>query len=64
MKVQLAYPYDGHEADEVVEVPDGVGQRLINEGRARVPAESKTSKTSKASSKSTSETTSKENDHA
>jgi hypothetical protein len=37
MKVQLAYEYEGHEPDEVVDVDDATASRLIYEGRARVP---------------------------
>jgi hypothetical protein len=38
MKVQLAYDYEGHKADDVVNVePESVARRLIAEGRARIP---------------------------
>jgi hypothetical protein len=42
MKVQLAYEYedeDGktHDPDAVVDVDDATGNRLLYEGRARVP---------------------------
>jgi hypothetical protein len=49
MKVQLAYEYEGHQPDEVVDVDDATGARLIYEGRARVP--DKEAKESKSTSK-------------
>jgi hypothetical protein len=44
MKVQLAYEYEGHEPDEVVDVDDATGSRLVHEGKARVPDEAPKSK--------------------
>jgi hypothetical protein len=37
MRIQLAYEHEGHEPDDVIDVDDATGQRLIYEGRARVP---------------------------
>lgn len=36
MRVTLAYPYDGHEPDETIDVDDELGRRLVREGRARL----------------------------
>jgi hypothetical protein len=33
--VTLAYPFDGHEPDETVDLPDAEARRLLNDGRAR-----------------------------
>lgn len=45
MRVELAYPYDGHAPDETVELPTDVARSLISDGRARpakpIPATSK-----------------------
>lgn len=35
MHVTLAYPFEGHDPDETIEVDDPVGQDLIRDGRAR-----------------------------
>lgn len=35
MEVTLAYPWQGHQPNDTVEVGDGVGRMLIREGRAR-----------------------------
>lgn len=35
MKVTLAYPYEGHEPDETIDLPDAEARRLVNDGRAR-----------------------------
>lgn len=35
MRVQLAYPYQGHRPDEVISVDDRTGRRLLREGRVR-----------------------------
>ena len=37
MRVQLAYPFDGHAPDDTVEVDDSVGRQLLKDGRARRP---------------------------
>lgn len=39
MKIILAYPYEGHQPDETIEVDAAVGKRLIREGRARRAAD-------------------------
>ena len=35
MRVALAYPFDGHAPDDVIDVVGAVGRRLIADGRAR-----------------------------
>lgn len=35
MRVQLAYPFEEHEPDEIIEVSNNLGRRLLNQGRAR-----------------------------
>lgn len=45
MKVTLAYPYDGHQPDETVEVEDAVGLQLISDGHARHAAPEKSAPT-------------------
>lgn len=37
MKVTLAHPYDGHEPDKTVDVPDREARNLISDGFARLP---------------------------
>lgn len=39
MRVTLAYPFDGHQPDETIELPDPLGRRLVREGRARHAAD-------------------------
>jgi hypothetical protein len=38
MRVTLAYPYDGNQADETIEIDDAEGRRLVRDGRARPAA--------------------------
>lgn len=38
MKITLAYPHDGHEADETVDLPGPEARRLLFDGKARLPA--------------------------
>lgn len=38
MKVTLAYPYEGHEPDDTVDLPDADARRLLSDGKARKPA--------------------------
>lgn len=35
MRVDLAYPWQGHQPDDTVEVDDAVGKQLIRDGKAR-----------------------------
>ena len=35
MRIELAYPYDGHDADETIEVSAAVARNLVESGRAR-----------------------------
>jgi hypothetical protein len=35
MRVTLAYPWDGHDPDETVEVDNATGRRLLRDGKAR-----------------------------
>lgn len=35
MRITLAYPYQGHQPDETIEVSDAEGQTLIGDGWAR-----------------------------
>lgn len=35
MFIALAYPYEGHVPDEVIEVDEATGRRLLRAGRAR-----------------------------
>jgi len=44
LKIDLAYPYDGHQPDETIEVDDDVGRQMIRDGYAR-PADKPTAKT-------------------
>lgn len=37
MKVTLAYPYEGHDPDETVDLPEAVARRLLSDGAARLP---------------------------
>lgn len=37
MLIQLAYPYDGHEPDDTIEVDDQTGRTLVRDGVARLP---------------------------
>lgn len=37
MRIQLAYPWEGHNPDDVVDVDDQQGRTMIREGLARVP---------------------------
>lgn len=37
MKITLAYPRDGHDPDETIEVEDHVGRQLVQDGVARLP---------------------------
>jgi antitoxin component HigA of HigAB toxin-antitoxin module len=37
VRVQLAYEHEGHDPDDVIEVPESEARRMITEGRARVP---------------------------
>lgn len=45
MRVTLAYPFDGHEPDETIEVDDSVGRTLIRDGFARAPEHTPTNVT-------------------
>jgi hypothetical protein len=36
-RVQLAYDYAGHSADEIIEVDADEASRLLHEGKARLP---------------------------
>ena len=36
MRITLAYPHDGHEPDDTIDVDDEVGRRLVHDGRARL----------------------------
>lgn len=36
MRIALAYPYDGHAPNDVIDVDDRTGRRLISDGRARL----------------------------
>lgn len=38
MRVVLARPYAGHDADETVDLPDAEAKRLLADGRARKPS--------------------------
>ena len=38
MRITLAYACEGHDPDETVDLPDDVARRLVNDGRARLPA--------------------------
>lgn len=38
MKIQLAYPFDGHAPDETVDVDEATARRLVRDGLARLPA--------------------------
>jgi hypothetical protein len=42
VKIQLAYEYDDHAPDDVIDVDDATGRLLIREGRARTVADSDT----------------------
>lgn len=44
MFVQLAYPWQGHQTDEVLEVGEATGRRLIKDGNARPAPEIKKAK--------------------
>jgi len=35
MRIQLAYPFEGHKANEVISTDDRTARRLLREGRAR-----------------------------
>lgn len=37
MRVTLAYPYDGHQPDDTVDLPDHDALNLLRDGRARLP---------------------------
>lgn len=37
--VALGYPFDGHDPDDTITVPDAVAQQLLAQGIARVPAD-------------------------
>lgn len=37
MLVQLAYPHEGHEPDEVIEVDADTGRDMVRDGLARLP---------------------------
>lgn len=37
MKIVLAYPYEGHDPDDEIDVDETVGRRMISEGFARHP---------------------------
>lgn len=39
MRVELAYPYEGHEPDEIIEVDRQTGRNLVSAGRARPAAD-------------------------
>lgn len=45
MRVTLAYPYEGHEPDETIEVDDDEGRRLLTTGHARKADAETTTKT-------------------
>jgi hypothetical protein len=38
MKITLAYPYEGHDPDETIDVGSAEGRRLLADGRARLAA--------------------------
>ena len=37
MKVTLAYPFEGHEPDATVDLPEQTAKQLIRDGAARLP---------------------------
>lgn len=37
MRVTLAYPFEGHDPDETIEVDDAAGRTMIRDGLARLP---------------------------
>lgn len=37
MLVTLAYPHEGHQPDETIEVDDATGRQLVRDGQARLP---------------------------
>lgn len=39
MKITLAYPYEGHDPDDTIDVDEGTARELVNDGKARYATE-------------------------
>ena len=61
-KVQLAYPYKSHKADDVVELPEDEARQLLRDGRARDAGRKQVTGAHKTDSKSSASSASQTRD--